>query len=194
MYCFSCLRPLDSSMHGKCRRCGLAFRDEDPESYKHTYSALDHLRSWPAGIALSAVIGLVGLSVLIFMLRVQFGTKESALFWHIGVGLAIGGSGGLYAGWTRSWIARGLLLTECVIFFWAAFVGGVGAWFTTWQSMPNAPDDAYDDTGILGAVLVGWVPAALFVGGVFATTLWMRKHFASSIQQMSEPSIDSGAY
>lgn len=143
-------------------------------------ATLDCLRGWRAGVTLSVLIGVLGISTLVFMLGVQFSSKEAALLWHLGVGALISGGGAMYAAWSRSWTARILLLLECFVFFWASFLGGVGAWFTTWQSMPNAPDDAYNDTGIFGAVVIGWIPAALMVSGAFLATRFIHKRRTAS--------------
>ena len=62
-----------------------------------------------------------------------------------------------------------LLLIVCVLFVWGSLLGGVGAWFTTWQTMPNAPDDAFNDTGIIGIMLIGWLPAKIYIAITFAT-------------------------
>ncbi len=37
--------------------------------------------------------------------------------------------------------------------------------------MPDAPDEAYSDSGAMVPLLVGWIPGGLGVGLVFALTL-----------------------
>ena len=125
------------------------------------------MRGWQGGIAMAVIIGGVGLSSLVVMMGMPFGSKEVALLSHLALGLALGGGGAIYAAWNRSVISQIMLVVECTIIVWGAFLGGVGAWFPTWQAMPNAPDAAINDTGINGAVLIGWIPAATGVGGGF---------------------------
>lgn len=122
---------------------------------------------WQGGITMMFIIGGIGLSALIVMMGMSFGSKEAAMLSHLVLGVVLGGGGAAYAAWNRSLISQIVLAMECAVFVWAAFVGGVGAWFTTWQAMPNAPDDAFNDTGILGAVLIGWIPAVILVGDGF---------------------------
>ncbi len=102
------------------------------------------------------------------MYGVTFGSKEAAILSYLGLWGVLGLGGAAYAGWNRSWIARGLFLPVCAASGWAAVVVGGGKWFDTWQSMPNPPDEAFHDTGMFGALLLGWVPATLAVGFVFA--------------------------
>ncbi|MEM1183497.1 MAG: hypothetical protein AAGI53_00700 [Planctomycetota bacterium] len=142
----------------------------DPSTYRVSLSPVDRLRSWAGGLVAAFLIAVIGSAALLLLTRISFTSRETALLAHVVVAVVVGGGGGLFAGWSRSIVSWVLLLPECIVFVWGAFVAGIGAWFLAWQRMPNAPDEAFNDTGALGAVLVGWIPAVFLVGIAFTAS------------------------
>lgn len=170
MYCRNCSFPLPPDDAGQCPRCGTWFHLDDDLSYKIRLSAVDRLRGLKIGLPFTIIMGVIAGVTLLATTQLAFGSKEAALLWHLGVAAVFSGGGAVYAAWSQSLAVRALLVPGCICYFWLAFVAGVGAWFYTWQSGPNPPDEAFNDTGALGAVIVGWVPAVLVVGSFYGLT------------------------
>ncbi|MEM9413663.1 MAG: hypothetical protein AAGA30_21325 [Planctomycetota bacterium] len=88
------------------------------------------------------------------------------------------GAGCLLAAASTFWAARiknGFVLPAILVGIgfvsvWASLVIGSGVGYQVWQSMPNPPDEAFNDTSNVGAVLVGWIPAGGFCCLVFTLT------------------------
>lgn len=59
-----------------------------------------------------------------------------------------------------SW--SGLLLAIGVVAFWATLVIGSVMGYRAWQSMPDAPLEAFNDASASGALLFGWLPGVVF--------------------------------
>ncbi len=169
MYCRSCFYKLVGLPAGVCPECSAPFDPADPASYAPRLPRL-LVRGCVAGLVAAVLLGLLAFGLFRMFSSMTFASRETALVAHFAGGLPLGVVGAAYAGWSRSWIARGAVLPVCVLCVWATLVLGVDAWFRTWQSMPNAPDEAFSDAGAMVPVLLGWAPAGVVVGGVFVVT------------------------
>ena len=76
----------------------------------------------------------------------------------------------LVAGWRRGCIVPLICLPLGVLSFWSGLFLGADIGYRQWQSIPNPPDEAFADTGPIGALLVGWLPGLIFCGFVFGLT------------------------
>ena len=78
-----------------------------------------------------------------------------------------------------SW-SGGLLITG-VLAFWAAVITASVMGYRDWQSMPDAPSEAFSDASASGALLFGWLPAGIFclsVSGLARGARWLL-HWAN---------------
>ena len=104
----------------------------------------------------------------------NYGYSRHAAFTTISViGLFGGIAAAVLAAWNRSWWGRVPLLLVGILCVWLGLFLGSDKYFRVWQSMPNAPDEAYADTAPLGALLAGWLPGGIIVGTVFVLSLLM---------------------
>ena len=71
-----------------------------------------------------------------------------------------------------SWCS--LLLSTGVLIFWATLVIASVMGYRAWQSMPDAPREAFNDASASGALLFGWLPGGIFCLTVFGFALGAR--------------------
>ena len=64
-----------------------------------------------------------------------------------------------------SW--SGVLLITGFLAFWATVVMASDMGYRAWQSMPDAPSEAFSDASASGALIFGWLP-----GGIFCLTVF----------------------
>ncbi|MFZ4575619.1 MAG: hypothetical protein ACOYN0_14585, partial [Phycisphaerales bacterium] len=76
-------------------------------------------------------------------------------------GLIAAFSAALLAALIRSWPGWIPLLTVGAVCFWASLVLGSDRYYRIWQSIPNPPEEAYADSGVAGALVLGWLPSVI---------------------------------
>ena len=59
------------------------------------------------------------------------------------------------------------LLFIGVLALWAALFIGSDMGYRAWQSMPDPPREAFSDASVVGALVLGWFPSAVFCLAVF---------------------------
>ena len=64
-----------------------------------------------------------------------------------------------------SW--SGVLLVTGVFAFWATVIRASVMGYRAWQSMADAPSEAFSDASASGALLFGWLSAGIFCLTVF---------------------------
>ncbi len=176
MYCISCEYRLSGLEAGRCPECGRAFDPADSSTF-------DRRRRGPQallGIGSALLIGglsFFGLQQTILMKGLQ---SQFTAFWIVaGVGLAAGVAAAVLAAWNRSWLGRIPLLLVGIVAVWAGLAFGHDKYYRVWQALPDAPDEAYADSGPVATLLAGWIPGGIFVVGVFLPALlvfsWKRK-------------------
>lgn len=57
---------------------------------------------------------------------------------------------------------RALCFIGAIFFFWAGLALASDLGFRAWQSIPDAPPEAFNDSGPAAAMLMGWLPATVF--------------------------------
>ena len=116
----------------------------------------------------------------------DYGHSRHAAFLTIfGIGLAFGTGSAFLAAINRSWLGRVPLLIVGVISVWLGLFLGSDKGFRVWQSMPDPPDEAFADTGPLGALIAGWIPGSIIVGiafGLCSLFIWLlRRHRGKAV-------------
>lgn len=71
-----------------------------------------------------------------------------------------------------------------VLAFWAALIIGSVMGYRDWQSMPNAPEEAFNDASASGALLFGWLP-----GWIFCLTLFGFGRGTRSLLHWANPDL-----
>jgi hypothetical protein len=98
-------------------------------------------------------------------------SRRAAFLTVLGIGLSCGVAAAGLAAWNRSWLGRIPLLMVGVLSVWLGLFLGSEKYFRVWQSMPDPSDEAYADTGPIGALLLGWLPGLIVVAASFAAFL-----------------------
>jgi uncharacterized membrane protein HdeD (DUF308 family) len=168
MYCRSCQYDLAGLDTGRCPECGHHFDPTDPTSF-------DRRRRGPhaiIGIGRAFLIGIVVVPALWAAMLPGYGHSRHAAFLTVfGIGLFCGVVAAGLAAWNRSWLGRIPLLLVGVLSVWLGLFLGSEKYFRVWQGMPNPSEEAYADTGPLGALLLGWLPGTVVVTVSFAAFL-----------------------
>lgn len=164
MYCRSCEYDLAGLKEGCCPECGTPFDPSDPSSYAIRRRKNQAL----LGIGLAVAIGIA----VILSFRVAFvpdygHSRHSAFLTIFGIGLSAGIGSAFFAAVNHSWLGKVPLLIAGIISVWLGLFLGSDKGFRVWQSMPDPPDEAFADTGPLGALILGWLPGLIIVGVVF---------------------------
>ena len=168
MYCRGCQYDLNQLPDGRCPECGRSFDPTKPRTVQRRRRRLQPL----VGLGFALAVGLAVIVGFRAAYMPDYGySRFAALGTVAGIGLLGGLASGMLAAWNRSWWGRVPLLFTGVLCTWAGLAFGTDKYFRVWQSMPNAPDEAYSDAGAMVPLFVGWIPGGLFVGGVFALTL-----------------------
>ncbi len=84
--------------------------------------------------------------------------------------------------------------------FWAALFIGSDLGYRAWQSMPDAPEEAFSDASALGALVLGWLPGGIFCLAVFGLVRGMRwllhwadpDVFPKDAAPISSPPVETG--
>ena len=166
MYCRSCRYGLAGLSMGPCPECGRPFSPADPRTWSpHRHRSLFQ---GLIGLGLSVVLflGMGGLFWLLFGLN--YGTDHFSAFIALslgGVGLALVAA--VLAAVNRSWWGRAPILLVGILAVWVGIFLGSEKYFRVWQSIPNPPDEAFADTGPMGALIAGWMPGILVVTILF---------------------------
>jgi hypothetical protein len=168
LLCLRCGHDLTKTGSGRCPECGRDFDPADPAS----------VRTWRRGPQIA--IGFGG-AVLVPLLKagglaaawhVEFGAhRHAAFFTLLGVGVAFALISAAMAAWNRSWWGRAPLLLAGTLCAWSGLFFASEKYFRVWQSMDDAPAEAFADTAPLGALLGGWLPAGILVALAFAVLL-----------------------
>ena len=90
------------------------------------------------------------------------------------IGFSIAVVASFAAGWIRGSLGPTILLPIAILAFWAAMFLGSDLGYRAWQSIPDPPPEAFNDSSPAGALLFGWFPAGLFCVTVFVLTRLMR--------------------
>ena len=162
MYCRSCRYGLSGLPAGPCPECGRPFSPHDPKSYvRHPWRAL-----FQGLIGLGLAIPLFGALILLnwFIFAWDHGTDRHAAFLaHVWGGLGLAFVAVILAAINRSWLGRLPLLMVGILAVWVGLFMGSDKYFRVWQSDPNATQEAYADTGPMGALIAGWLPGGMVV-------------------------------
>ena len=168
MFCRSCQYDLNLLAEGLCPECARPFDPANPRSYRRRRRRLQPL----VGLGLSTAVGLMVILGIWAAYQPDYGHSRFAALWTVvGIGLLGGAASGVLAAWNLSWWGRLPLFLCGLLATWAGLALGVDKYFRVWQSMPNAPDEAYSDAGAMVPLLIGWMPGGLFVGIVFAIAM-----------------------
>ncbi len=87
-----------------------------------------------------------------------------------GTGLIIALFASIAAGKTSRILLAVVFMLIGIGSFWGSLFIGSEVGYQMWQSMPNPPDVAFNDTMPMGALIAGWVPACIFCGFIFGAT------------------------
>lgn len=194
MLCISCEYDLTAVGTGRCPECGREFDPANPWT--------DEIRSRrdqaTSGILLSIGLGATAYALFKWSLDWPYGESHHAAFRSImAIGAALGVIGALLAARYRSWLGRTPLLLTATICIWAGLFFASDTYYRVWQASEDPPDEAFADTGPLGALLFGWIPGGLAVGVVFAAVLlrsaWRRRGVHRSLPRQSHPSKSHSA-
>lgn len=80
-----------------------------------------------------------------------------------------------FAAYRQGCAIPGVLLSVGTLSFWAAMFIGSDLGYRAWQSLPNAPDEAFSDASVGGALILGWLPGGVFCLVVFLVTRGFRR-------------------
>ena len=166
MYCRSCRYELSGIPAGSCPECGRPFSPDDPRSYVR----LPHRALFQGLIGLGLAILLFGVLILVNWLVFTWdhGTDRHAAFLaHLWGGLGLAFFAAILAAINRSWWGRLPLLMAGILAVWVGLFLGSDKFYRVWQADPNATQEAYADTGPMGALFAGWLPGILVVTLLF---------------------------
>ena len=90
------------------------------------------------------------------------------------LGCLIAAFAAIFAGRMSGCLLPGVLLVGAVLVFWGAMFVGTDMGYRAWQSMPDPPDEAFSDASAVGALILGWLPGALFCLTIFGTVRAIR--------------------
>lgn len=163
MYCLSCRYGLAGLSGGPCPECGRPFIATDPKTWSpHRHRSLfQGLIGLGFSILLFAV--MIGLFSLLFNLN--YGTDHFSAFYTLGLGGGVGLAlvAAILAAVNRSWWGRVPILLVGILAVWVGLFLGSEKYFRVWQAAPNPPDEAFADTGPMGALFAGWIPGFFVV-------------------------------
>ena len=166
-YCRSCQYDLAGLDAGRCPECGRPFDPADPKTFERRRRGPQAL----IGFGLAFVFGIAASLGFWAALMPDYGHSRHAAFLTVfGIGLFCGVAAAGLAAWNRSWLGRIPLLLIGVLSVWLGLFLGSDKYFRVWQSMPNPSDEAFADTGPIGALLLGWLPGAIVVAVSFAAS------------------------
>lgn len=80
----------------------------------------------------------------------------------------------IFAGRTSGCVVPGVLLCVGILAVWIGVFLGTELGYRAWQSMPDAPAEAFNDTSAVGALLLGWFPGLVFCMMVFCLVRGFR--------------------
>ena len=83
--------------------------------------------------------------------------------WHLASGMAISSVAVIWASRCIRRRFRLPILVTAVLVLWIAMFIAADSGYQAWQGSPNAPDDAYSDTGPIFFLLAGWLPSSQIV-------------------------------
>ena len=164
MFCRICQYRLDGLPGGTCPECGRPFDPENSWSFLRRRRRLQ----WLVGLVWAVVVAT--LVVLGYRLAYTFDFNHSwnaAFFVISGIGLSGSVLAAFLAAWNRSWWGRAPLLFIGIMATWTGLAFGSDKGYRVWQSMPDAPDEAFADTDAILPLLVGWLPGIFVAGTVF---------------------------
>jgi hypothetical protein len=118
--------------------------------------------------AVAAFIGLVPVVAVLVASRSDHDLFRAVWCLHLFYGLPIALACGACAAGLRQLAARLALLLVGVVSLWISLFLGLDAGFRALQTSANPPEGAFNDGGpMMGALLLGWLPAAVLVGLAF---------------------------
>ena len=129
-------------------------------------------------LIISQVQGIAGINVHVVDDMTSYDETFMAIF---SLGCVLAAVPSFLAGVMRGSTWPGVLLVTGVLAFWAAFFIASDMGYRVWQSMPDAPSEAFSDASASGALLLGWFPAGVFCFTVFGFargTRWLL-HWAN---------------
>jgi hypothetical protein len=163
--CLDCDFDLNATTTGRCPECGRAFDPASPRTFASRSRRGHALR----GLLHAVVLAAVAFGFLRWSWEWPYADAHKAAFRTIfGIGAALGVVAALLAARNRSWFGRIPLLLVGTLCVWAGLFFASEKFFRVWQASPDPPDEAFADTGPLGALLAGWIPGGLLVLVVFA--------------------------
>lgn len=160
VYCRSCQYNLAGLDAGCCPECGRQFDPADLTSVDQRRRGSQAIK----GIGLALLIGIAVILANWVALKPDYGHSRHAAFLTIcGFGLFAGLTAAGLAAQNRSWLGRVPLLLVGIFSVWIGLFLGSEKYFRVWQAMPNPTDEAFADTGPMGALLLGWLPGSIVV-------------------------------
>lgn len=102
----------------------------------------------------------------------------------ISLGCLVAGIASILAG-RSSRLSRVIpLLALGVISWWIALFLGSELGYRAWQSMPDPPQQAFNDASAAGALFVGWIPATLYCMSIFGITRRLGRPGRDQLKQL----------
>jgi hypothetical protein len=189
MLCITCDYALSASGMSRCPEYGRAFSPDDSTSFETRRRSTQAI----VGIAFTLGLGALAAAVLRWSWDWPYGDSHHAAFGSIFcAGAALVVAAAVLAARTRSWLGRIPLLCVGTLCICAALFLASDKYYRVWQSSPDPPREAFADTGPLGALLFGWLPALLLVSTVFAFALlaffWGRRRMQRSTSRTATSS------
>ena len=190
MLCSTCFYDLRSVSSGTCPECGRHFVADDPR----TFTGMRKAPSLFVGLAIVLLLAVVVSLGIGFAFSQNYVPNRHLAFWTVfGIGLAVGMVSSVYAASSRFILVRLGAMCVGVLSFWAGLLFASDKFYRVWQATPNASDEAYSDSAPAGVLVLGWLPAIVFVSVVILLTLCVRWVLRSLTPKVppAPPVIDS---
>ncbi|HAW95435.1 MAG TPA: hypothetical protein DCX60_04085 [Phycisphaerales bacterium] len=190
IHCASCFYDLRAVSSGPCPECGRHFEVANPR----TFTRMRKAPSLLAGLAIVLLLAVVASLGIGFAFFQSYVPDRHLAFWTIfGVGLAVGTVSSVHAASSRFLFVRLCAMCVGVLCFWVGLLFASDKFYRVWQASPNASDEAYSDSAPAGVLVLGWLPAIVFVTVVILLTFcarWLLRAFTRKTPP-APPVIDS---
>ena len=183
MYCKSCSNNLSGLATESCPECARPFDHADPATFdvRPGVSRSRHLVGFSVGVGSAIVVGAATAFGFHLAWNANYASSpRDAVQTFLWIGIAGSFATALIAALSRSWLAWVPLLATGILCFWASLVLGIARYYQAWQSVPNPPEAAYADSGVLFPLVLGWIPGTIAELVFFGVCLaWCRVIFWS---------------
>ena len=190
IHCAACFYDLRAVPSGSCPECGRHFDATNPK----TFTRMRKAPSLLAGLAIVLCLAVVASLGIGFAFSRSYVPDRILAFWAVfGIGLAVGTVSSVYAASSRFLFVRLCAMCVGALCFWAGLLFASDKFYRVWQATPNASDEAYSDSAPVGVLVLGWLPAIVFVSVVILLTLctrWLIRAFTRKTPP-APPVLDS---